>query len=159
MAVETQTEVEIGTAQNNWISAGIAGLAAGVVFGVIAGVLMPEMMGMVGALYGFEGSAVVGWIAHLVHSVIFGLIYAAIVSLEQFRTYAGRVSTGAGSGLVYGAVVWLVAAAIVMPLWIGAMTPATPPVPDFNVLSLIGHAVYGIILGAAYPLILVRMGQ
>lgn len=159
MAVEAEAEIRIGRAQSNWISAGIAGIAAGIVFGAMAGLMMPELMGMIGALYGFEGNAVVGWVAHLVHSVIFGLLYAAAVSLERLQRFAGRVSTGAGLGLAYGVVVWLVAASVVMPVWIGAMTGLSPSVPDFNVMSLVGHAVYGIVLGAAYPLILARMGE
>ncbi|WP_076610652.1 hypothetical protein [Natronorubrum thiooxidans] len=159
MAVETEAQVRIGTTQTNWISAGLAGVAAGIVFGVLAAIMMPDMMGMVGALYGFGGNTVVGWIAHLIHSLVFGLVYAALVTTGQLRPYAGRVLSGAGIGLVYGVVVWVVAASIVMPLWIGWMTGMAPPVPDFNVMSLVGHAVYGVLLGAAYPLILVRMGQ
>lgn len=149
MAVEQATEVQIGTERNNWIAAGVAGLVAGIVFGLMAMAMMPDMMGMIGAMYGFEGSLAVGWIAHLFHSVIFGVIFAAIVSLDQLREYAANVAYGGVLGLVYGIVVWVIAASIVMPIWLGMPEMA----PDFNPMSLVGHAVYGVILGAAYPLL------
>ncbi|MGM0604886.1 MAG: hypothetical protein ACQETB_04350 [Halobacteriota archaeon] len=158
MAVTTEAETRIGTAQDNWISAGVTGVGAGIVFGLMAQLLMPDLMGMIAALYGLEGNVIVGWVAHLVHSLIFGLVYAAAVTPVRLRGYAGRVSSGSVVGLVYGVLVWLVAASIVMPLWIGTVTGMAPPVPDFNVMSLVGHAVYGIILGAAYPIVLARMG-
>ena len=150
MAVEQVSAVDIGTGRTNWIASGIAGILAGIVFGLLAMALMPDMMGMVGAMYGFEGNEIVGWIAHLFHSLIFGLLYAAIVTLDTLRGYANRVAYGAGLGLVYAIIVWIVAASIVMPLWLGM----PEMVPDFNPMSAVGHAVYGIILGATYPLLI-----
>ena len=149
MAVEQPTEVELSTGRDRWIAAIVAGIVATIVFGLMAMAMMPDMMGMIGAMYGFEGNMAVGWIAHLFHGAVFGLIYAAIVSLEQLRTYASRVAQGAGLGIVYGVIVWVIAASIVMPIWLGMPEAA----PDFNEMSLVGHAVYGVILGAAYPLL------
>lgn len=154
MAVELEPEVTIGTGRARWIASGVAGIVAGAVFGLMASIMMPDLMGMIGALYGFEGNVAVGWIAHLFHSMMFGLVYAGIVSLGPIRGYAGRVTTGVGVGLGYGLIVWAIAGAFVMPAWLGAMTMASPAVPTFNPISLVGHAVYGIILGASYPMIL-----
>ncbi len=149
MAVEESTEVALGAGTQRWIAAVIAGLIATVVFGAMAMAMMPDMMGMIGAMYGFGGNEAIGWIAHLFHGAVFGLLYAAIVSIDQLRTYASRVAHGAGLGIVYGVIVWVVAASIVMPIWLGMPEMA----PDFNTTSLVGHIVYGVILGAAYPLL------
>lgn len=85
---------------------------------------------------------------------MFGLIYAGIVSFGQVRGYARRVTTVAGLGLVYGVVVWVIAASFVMPVWVGMMTVGSRAVPTFNPISLVGHTVYGVVLGASYPMIL-----
>ena len=37
-----------------------------------------------------------------------------------------------------------------MPIWIGAVLPMTPPVPNVNPMSLVGHVVYGGVLGLLY---------
>ncbi len=61
--------------------------------------------------------------------------------------------TIAVAGLAYGIVLWIVLASFVMPAWVGAMTGMSPPVPDWNAQSLMGHAVYGVILGLLYSLL------
>ncbi|WP_394338818.1 hypothetical protein [Halorussus rarus] len=39
-----------------------------------------------------------------------------------------------------------------MPLWLGAVgSPASPPFPNVNVQGLVGHLVYGLVVGAAFP--------
>jgi len=48
-------------------------------------------------------------------------------------------------------VTWLVLAALVMPLWLGAVgSPASPPFPNFAIPSLLWHAVYGVVLGGVF---------
>lgn len=116
--------------------------------------MTPVIAMAIPALYGATG-LVAGWIAHLFHSVVFGLIFAAAVgSIGSLDAYADRVSTGAGLGIVYGVIVWVVAAAIVMPIWLSAVGfPGAPPLPNFNPTSLVGHVVYGVVLGALFPLL------
>lgn len=56
------------------------------------------------------------------------------------------------AGLVYGVVIWVVLAALVMPVWLGAVGfPSPPPFPNFAVPSLLWHLVYGAVLGAVFP--------
>lgn len=147
MTVEQTVDVELGTGRNHWVAAIVTGLIATIVFGVLAMVMMPDMMGMIGAMFGFEGNVAVGWAAHLFHGTVFGLMYAAIVSLDQLRAYASRVAYGAGLGLVYGILIWVVSASIVMPVWLGMAEMA----PVFDPMSLVGHIVYAVILGAGIP--------
>lgn len=153
MATSTEAahDIDISTGTENWVIGGISGLLAGGVFGGIMS--HTPMMENVAALLTLTG-APAGWLFHFIISIVFGVIFAVIVAAGPLPTYAKRASTGAGLGIIYGIVVWVIGAAIVMPLWMGAVTPAEPPVPNLNWLSFAGHIAYGVVLGAIYPVLL-----
>lgn len=141
-----------------WAGAAVAGIAGGIIFGMMMQMMMRDVLEVaIPGLFGLGPSLALGWGIHLFNSAVFGLAYAAVVQLDPLAEYAERVTTGAGLGLGYGVIIWVVAASIIMPLWVGAMLPMNPPVPDFNLTSLVGHAVYGLILGALYPLLVARV--
>jgi len=143
------------TETNTWVAGGVSGLIAGVVMGFMLQMMMtPVITTAIPALYGANG-IVAGWIAHLFHSVVFGLIFAAAVaSVPSLSNYADRVTASAGLGIAYGVLVWIVAAAFVMPIWLSAVGfPGAPPPPNFNPMSLVGHVVFGIILGGLFPVV------
>lgn len=138
-----------------WVAGAISGLAGGIVLGLMLQLMMTPIIAMaIPALYGASG-IVAGWIAHLFHSLVFGLVFAGIVtSSSTLSGYANRVSSSLGLGIVYGVVLWIVAAAIVMPIWLGVVGfPAAPPLPNFNPMTLVGHVVYGAVLGVLFPLV------
>lgn len=119
------------------------------------GLMLQFVMGImpvIGALYGAPG-LVTGWIAHLFHSVMFGLVYAGVVSRSSLAAYATRTGGGAALGAAYGILIWVVAAAFVMPIWLGVLGMGAPPVPNFNPTSLVGHVVFGVLLGATYAIL------
>lgn len=60
MAVELEPEVTVETGRERWIASGVAGIVAGAIFGLLATMMMPDLMRMIGALYGFEGNVAVG---------------------------------------------------------------------------------------------------
>lgn len=136
-----------------WLGGGIAGLAGGVAMGIVLTILDPAALSTaIPALYGQQG-AVAGWIAHLFHSVVLGLVFVALVSLPRLRNYADtrRGSTALGAG--YGVVLWVVTGSILLPLWLQTVGfTGGPPVPTFAIPSLVWHLAYGIVLGAVYPL-------
>jgi uncharacterized membrane protein YagU involved in acid resistance len=117
-----------------------AGVVGGLVGGVLFGVMM-QMMGMLGMVAGLVGQdgAAVGWVVHLVISVLFGLGYA--VTIGPRSTSWGRAL---GLGAVYGVIWWVLGALIVMPAILGmpVLQVGTP-----QVQSLVGHIVYGLALG------------
>jgi hypothetical protein len=133
-----------------WSAGAIGGLVAGVVFGIF----MQSMgvISMVGALVGMP-SLVVGWIVHLVISLAFGLVFAALVTTGALGSFASTARNGAVVGIAYGVVIWFVAAAVVMPLWLAALGFPAPAVPNVDPNSLAGHLVYGLVLGGLYPII------
>ena len=125
------------------IGAGIvAGSIAGVVFGVLMQMMtaptpdggrMP-MMGMVAKVVRSDSIAV-GRIYHLFNSAVIGAI-----------TYG----TGLGWGALYGVIWWVLGGLILMPMFVGM--PAFAPLKMMMPVamgSLVGHLIYGVILGLA----------
>ena len=132
-----------------------AGLFAGLVFGVMMqlmttptpdGAAVP-MMAMVAMVVRSESLAI-GWLYHLFNSVVIGALFGWLL---------GSRIHGYGPGLVwgtaYGAVWWVLGALILMPLLLGmpALAPLMmPPMVPVAMGSLIGHVVFGLILGAGF---------
>ncbi len=154
MATETSTSTAAVTEQGNWQAGVIGGLAGGLVFGILMSVMTPPVLEMgIPALYGIEGPAgAIGWAIHMSHGAIIGLGFAALASLKPDLTDSIGATVGVGAG--YGLLAWVVLAVIVMPLWLGAVGfPGAPPLPNIGVESLVGHVVYGTVLGAVYAAI------
>lgn len=153
MSSATETSRAYGF-DGDWASAGVAGFVAGIVFGLLIQFVVGAMKA-VGALVGMPG-LVTGWIVHLALSIVFGLVFAAIVEWKPFQGYASRWTTGIGLGLVYGAILWVINLAFIWPIWlnmVGFPPGATLSVPYLQMKPLIGHLVYGVILGGGYPLL------
>jgi hypothetical protein len=139
------------------IGAGIvAGLAGGLVFGAVMalmavptpdGMKMP-MMAMVAKVIRSD-SLLVGWIYHLFNSAVIGALFGWLL---------GARVTGMGAGLawgaLYGIVWWVLGGLILMPVFLGM--PAFAPLkmmPMIAVGSLVGHLIYGLILGGSYAVL------
>jgi hypothetical protein len=128
------------TARTGSLAAGIAGgLAGGVAFGLL--MQMMGMMPMVAMLVRSE-SVFVGWIVHLVIASAIGASFAAL-----FGGWARTLAVATAIGVGYGALWWVLGALAAMPAILG--------MPLFNVdptawQSLMGHIVYGALLGATY---------
>ena len=154
MATETAAATGVSTETGNW-KAGVAGrLIGGLVFGAMMSMMTPGVLQMgIPAMYGIEGPAgAVGWAIHMSHGAVIGLGFAAIASLKPDLVDSIGASLGVGAG--YGLLVWLALAVIVMPIWLGAVgVPGAPPLPNVGVESLVGHVVYGTVLGGAYAAI------
>lgn len=148
MASETGRELESESPHRMWVDAGVAGLAAGVLMGLLMHFVM-GIMPIVGGLYGAR-AVPAGWVAHLFHAVLFGLVFAAIASAEELRDYAESPVTGVGLGVAWAAVLWLVAASVVMPVWMGAAGLGAPDVPRIRAMVGVAHAIYGVVLGGVF---------
>jgi uncharacterized membrane protein YagU involved in acid resistance len=149
MASETTTAVETSNERVAWRGGALAGLVAGIVMGAMLTMQMgPVIEVAIPSMYGLSGLGA-GWPVHLFHSVVLGIVFAGIGSV---LSDVDSVRRSAGLGLGYGVVLWVVLAALVMPVWLGAVgSPANPPLPNFNPTSLVGHVVYGLVLGVAFP--------
>jgi hypothetical protein len=83
------------------------------------------------------------------------VIFAGILNVDALARYADRLGPSAGLGIIWGFVLWMVAAGLIMPLWLAAVGfPLAPPFPNWALPgSLIPHLVYGVILGVLYPVL------
>lgn len=153
MASETETTADVRTrlARPPWQAGIIGGLLGGIVFGVMMTMEMRMVMEMaIPGMYGLPAGLGIGWIMHLIHSAIFGLMFGVLMSMDALRDPLDGGLQVTAAGIVYGLAVWVVAASIIMPLWVNAMMDMGEPVPNFMPESAMGHAVFGAILGIAY---------
>lgn len=149
MATKTSTRTAAVSNLADWKAGVIGGLGGGLVFGIMLSTMMPDIIaGAIPGLYGLSGG-LAGWTIHMAHSAVLGVVFAGFARAAP--QYTNSVGKSLGAGLVYGIVLWAVLGAVVMPIWVGAVLPMTPPVPDINPMSLMGHVVYGGLLGLLYP--------
>jgi len=154
MASETATVADdaFENAPGNWKAGVLAGLVGGAVFGVLLSIRMtPVIEVAIPSMYGFAPppNGTLGWVAHMSHAAVLGLVFAGVVGVVGLDDASAWTQVAAG--LAFGVVLWIVLAALVMPVWLDAVgSPADPPLPNFDTTSLVGHAVYGVAVGAAY---------
>jgi len=137
MATTATTRRPTTSAQQGVVHGVLGGLAGGVIFGVMMQAL--GMMGMIAMLVGSESIAV-GWVVHVTISAVFGAGYGVVM--------APRISgwgAGLGTGVAYGALLWVLGPLLLMPTRMG--------MPVFTLdttalQSLLGHLVFGLVLGA-----------
>jgi uncharacterized membrane protein YagU involved in acid resistance len=125
--------------------AGVAGTVALTMLTYIAPMMgMPEM-DIPQMLSGFMGvPAIAGWLAHFMVGTVFAVLYAyAFVSRFPGSPVA--------KGTVYGLIPWLLAQIMVNPMMGAGVFALNTPAPMLMVVgSLMGHLVYGGVLGAIY---------
>ncbi|MGQ0642571.1 MAG: hypothetical protein ACT4P6_17645 [Gemmatimonadaceae bacterium] len=145
------------------ISAGaLAGIAGGIVFGIMQMMSAPTpdggsmpMMAMVAMVLRSE-SLVVGWIYHLFNSAVIGGLFGWLLG-DRARSYGA----GLGWGAAWGVIWWVLGGLILMPILLGMPAFASlrmPPMRPVAFGSLVGHLVYGLVLGAAYVRLRARTG-
>lgn len=150
MSSQTATSAVTATEQGEWKGGVVAGVAGGAAMGVLLSVLMtPVIQGAIPSMYGLAGGTA-GWVIHMSHAAVLGVVFAGLAgALPQYTDTTPKTVV---AGAIYGVVLWVVLAAFVMPIWLSAVgSPANPPLPNFNPMSLVGHVVYGVVLGAVYP--------
>jgi len=137
----------------------VAGIVGGLVAGVVFGIMMQMMMAptpdggpmpvinMVGMIVG-SPTALAGWLYHLFNSAVIGAIFAWVLGRRSYS-----YGSGFGWGAAYGLLWWVLGGLILMPLLLGmpAFAPLTMPQMRMVAMgSLVGHLVYGLILGVVY---------
>jgi hypothetical protein len=157
MSSETSSATVASTGNGSWLGGVVGGIAGGAVMAVLISLMNPPTLAVaIPGLYTLTPPAngVAGWVVHLSHSAIFGVIFAAVMTAPAVESYADDLLPALGIGVAYGVVIWVVAAALLMPVWLGAVGfPSPPPFPNFAVPSLLWHVVFGGVLGAAYPFV------
>jgi hypothetical protein len=133
----------------------IAGLMGGVLFGLMMQMMtVPaengmrmSMMVMVAKVVRSDSIAV-GWLYHLFNSAVIGAVFAVVLG-SRVRGFG----EGAGWGVAYGVFWWVLGAQILMPLLLGMPAFASLRMAPMRMIalgSLIGHIIYGLVLGLAF---------
>jgi uncharacterized membrane protein YagU involved in acid resistance len=115
----------------------IGGLAGGLVFGML--MAMMGMLPMIASMVGSD-SPVIGFAIHLMMSIAIGLGLTVLFGNLLLTSYV----RGLVVGLIYGAIWWVMGPLLAMPMMFG--------MPLFTIdstalLSLMGHLIYGAVLG------------
>jgi hypothetical protein len=149
MSSTTQAETGVSLAGNDaWKGGVLAGIAGGLVMGVVMLAMgATDVLGVaIPSLYALAppASLGLGLFVHVSHGAVLGVVFIAL--LDRLGVDDARTTVAAGVG--FGVLVWVLLAALLMPLWLSAVgSPAQPPFPNFAVPSLVWHAVYGAVLG------------
>lgn len=136
----------------------VAGVGGGLIAGVVFGLMMqmmtapaPDggrmpMMAMVARVVNSD-SLVVGWLYHLANSAVIGALFG------YFAGRLARYREGLGWGAAYGVGWWVLGGLVLMPVFLDMppFAPLTmPPMRPVAFGSLVGHPIYGLILGTVY---------
>ena len=166
--VSSDVESETGV---SWLLGGIVGGLVGAVgLGALWWVTAPNLITTsIPAMYGLEETTMGGWLIHLAHGATLGIVFGLILQTGPLaQTLRSEVETpvlaglGIGgrviaTGFVYGIAIWAILPMLVMPLWLGTIgSPDAPLAPDVAIETLIGHVLFGVILGAVYAAIVGR---
>jgi hypothetical protein len=127
-------EVKVGV--NSGI---VGGLAGGMVFGML--MFMMGVMPMIAMMVGSE-SIIIGWMLHILISVITGVFFVIIFS-SQIKNYTSALVFG----MIYGLVWWVLGALVAMPVILGMGLQFSNMFDQMHLMSLMGHAIFGILLG------------
>jgi hypothetical protein len=149
----------------NIIGAIVAGLVGTVVMTMLM-VMAPRMglpkmdiVGLLGTMFNKNGNAALGWIMHLLMGSIFAVVYAALWS-------AGIGSISAGSGILFGAVHWLIVGLMMSGVSMvhAGVKAGVVEAPGIYMMNnggvmafmggLIGHMVYGLVVALVYGLLI-----
>ncbi len=141
MATRTQATAS-GSLVQRIIGGVIGGVAGGLVFGAMMG--MMGMLPMVASVVGSE-SAAVGFLYHMFNSVIIGAGFGAV-----FGAWSHTYGQGVALGLLYGALWWVLGPLVLMPLLLGMGVQFGAALAPMNLMSLVGHLIYGLITGLVY---------
>jgi uncharacterized membrane protein YagU involved in acid resistance len=102
--------------------------------------MLPMIASLVGSM-----SAVVGFGVHMVISAGIGASYALLL---------GRMSNSFGGGLlwglIYGLVWWVLGPLLLMPIMMGMGPQFGMAFSQSNLMSLVGHLIFGGIAGVVY---------
>jgi hypothetical protein len=141
-----------------WQAGVVAGIAGAAAMALLVSLMNARTLAVaIPALYTLAPppSGALGWAVHLSHGAVFGVGFAALARVAPVAVTTPR---SVGVGVAYGAALWVVAAGLLMPVWLRAVGfPQAPPVPNLAPPSLLWHAVFGAVLGAAYPAVVDRL--
>ncbi|MFZ3589882.1 hypothetical protein ACOI1C_11505 [Bacillus sp. DJP31] len=115
-----------------------AAILGGIIGGVIFGIMM-QMMGMIPMIAMMAGSEslVVGWLIHMIISIIFAggfVIFTKIVRNPIIAT------------ITYGVILWVIGPLLIMPMMLGMGSMISHAFAPDQMMSLLTHIFFTVIL-------------
>jgi len=126
------------------------GIAGGIVFGIM--MAMMGMMPMIGQMIGMP-HGLIGFIVHMVISIITGALFAVL-----YVDVVTSIITGILWGLLYGIIWWFLGPLTLMPLFLGMGLGVnwTMAAMSSQLPSLVGHIIFGVLVGLTYAWLKLR---
>jgi hypothetical protein len=103
---------------------------------------------MIGQILTGSPDVTIGWLYHLFNSAVIGAIFGWLLG-----TRVHGYGSGLGWGAAYGFGWWILGGLILMPVFLGMPAFAPLMMPEMQMVaigSLVGHLIYGLILGGLY---------
>lgn len=115
-----------------------ASVIGGIIGGVLLGIFM-HMMGIIPMIAGMFGSesVLLGWIIHMIISLIFGVGFG-LLALKTDKLLL--------LGLLYGVLIWIVGPLVIMPMMMGMGTNLGNAFSSDMLMSLMTHIGFALIL-------------
>jgi uncharacterized membrane protein len=138
-----------------WKEGAIAGFVAAALSALAITLLNPDVLSQqIAGLYSLQGSLVAGWIAHLVHGTVFGVVFAAVLTDPTMSGARKTPRRTVVSALVFGLVLAVAGAGVLMPMWLDAIgVTDPPPLPNVTTALVLWHGVYGLVLGVGFAML------
>lgn len=148
-----------------WLVGGAGGgIFSTALFGGLLWLIDPTIITeTIPAIYGLEPGTV-GWGFHLLHGLVLGIGFGLLISRPVvLGTITAAVETdalaalGPGAritmaGVVYGLAIWALLPVIAQTFWITVTGMSDTTFPTVAFESLIGHLLWGLVLGAVFSL-------
>jgi TM2 domain-containing membrane protein YozV len=161
----------------------IGGFVAGLVMApfimitaILAGMPPDTMLIAMGLIFGSTASTMVGFVMHMLTSILIGIIFGAIISLvKKFWI------TGFGKGIIEGLITGIIAFVVLfIPISLGAMPPImmkmamqmNPTMTEQQIMGMmqqnmpmmmgigiLEHLIYGAVLGAVTTALILKTGM
>lgn len=122
------------------------GILGGLIGGFFFGIIMTAMgiFPIIAQMIGSE-SSFIGLLLHILISAVLGLTFGLFLA-----PHITSVRDGIVLGLLYGLMWWILGALTIMPLILGMGMQFANAFSFSNLMSLLGHLIYGAVLGGWY---------
>ena len=120
----------------------VASILGGLLFSIImiATGVLPRVAALIGG-----SSPVLGFVVHLIISVLIGMSYGVL-----FKHESPNSGSSVAWGLLYGLVWWFIGPLTLMPILLGSAVTWTIQASDILLPSLLGHLFYGAVTGLVF---------
>lgn len=165
MSGDTDTTTASGLESRfGWPVGGALGGGLGAVaFGLLLWVFDPAVFeATIPGMYGLEPAGMTGWSIHVLHGALLGVGFGFLVTRKvvlgvlqtDVETPAlarvGLTPRLIAAGAVFGLAIWAFFPLIVLPMWVEFVGAETATFPTIAAESLVGHVLFGTVLGTVF---------